>query len=50
MGKQSAQWTSMSVKKSTYHRVKSLKRGGESFDDLLGRLADECGHEKQRRH
>lgn len=35
----------MSVKKSTYRRVKSLKRGGESFDDLLARLTDETQNE-----
>lgn len=34
-------WTSMSVHRDTYHQVKSLKRGGESFNDLLERLVEE---------
>jgi predicted CopG family antitoxin len=35
------EWTSMSIRRGTYRRVKSLKSGGETFDDLLNRLADE---------
>ena len=36
-----SEWTSMSIRRDTYRRVKSLKRGGETFDELLDRLANE---------
>lgn len=34
-------WTSMSVRKETYKRVKEAKRGGQTFDELLTELVEE---------
>lgn len=34
-------YTTIPVGQPTRDRVKSLKRGGESYDELLQRLADE---------
>lgn len=33
-------WTSISVQRETYERVRSLKSGGETYDEVLNRLAD----------
>jgi hypothetical protein len=34
------EYTSIPVRPETRDRVKSLKRGGEAYDELLRRLAD----------
>lgn len=35
------EYTTLSVTPDTRDRVKSLKRGGESYDDVLGRLTED---------
>jgi hypothetical protein len=34
-------WTSMTIKKSTYCRVKACKRGGETFDEVLTAMSEQ---------
>jgi hypothetical protein len=38
-------WTSMTVKRSTYRRVKACKRGGETFDQLLAAMSEQYNPE-----
>ncbi|WP_109745684.1 antitoxin VapB family protein [Salinigranum rubrum] len=34
-------WTSLSVRKDVYEKVKARKRGGETFNELLQRLCEQ---------
>lgn len=37
----SPRWSTLPVHQPTLKRIKRLKRGGESYDDLLRRMADQ---------
>lgn len=39
-------WTSIGVRVDTRDRIRSMKRGGESYDELVNRIIDQYDPEK----